>query len=205
MFCVVCGQKIEDGARFCGGCGWKVASGRAVDGNEPGKPQQEVEDLDDEEEEDEPDWDEEVMSLDFKDGGRLVLTRRKITGNVLIETKKPDGSSVKSNRQLDASLSLVTSTEVLTEGVSDKVGTVFVGFLIATGIAFWLEISPWNWCLAGLSVILFLCLFIKSYAFRIAIAGSEMDIPFTSGNKEDVLTFVEAVHTAKAEYERYHS
>lgn len=147
------------------------------------------------------DWDEELYRLELGEEEELILTRRKIKGTVRATVTKSDGSKVTSMRTIDTLLNLVTSTEIVTKGVPDSIGEAFVVALIAAGICFWQDFTPWKWYTSGLAALLFICLFYKQYSFRIAIAGSEMEIPCTTSNKEDVVGFVAAVHEAKEAYE----
>ena len=158
-------------------------------------------DDEDDDNEEEMDWDEELYRLELGNGEELILTRRKIKGTVRAIVTKPDGSKVTSMRTIDALLDLVTSTEIVTKGVPDSIGGAFVIALIAAGICFWQDFTPWKWYAAGFTALFFICLFYKQYSFRIAIAGSEMEIPFTTGSKEDIMGFVTAVHEAKEVYE----
>ena len=147
------------------------------------------------------DWDEEIYRLKLGKEEELVLTRRKIKGTVGAIITKSDGSKVTSMRTIDALLNLVTSTEIVVQGVPESTVGAFVIALIAAGVCFWQDFTPWKWYVSGFAALLFICLFYKQYSFRIAIAGSEMEIPFTTGSKEDVMGFVAAVHEAKEAYE----
>lgn len=142
----------------------------------------------------------EVKTLKLEGEGVLTLTTKKIRGKIKAEETKPDGSKVTRVKDLDILLSLVTSTEVITEGASSSVVSAFIMFLLGTIACFWLMGSGVvSYVLAGITAILWCAITVKHYFIIITIGGQDIKIKINDKNVAN--DFVEEVRKQKAEYE----
>lgn len=133
--------------------------------------------------------------------GTLMLTTKKIRGNVSVKEIFSGGRKAAGLKTIDTLLTMVTGYSVVHIGASTAVQIAAVAFLAAA-----LACMQWSAVFAIAMLIGSIICFVKiamgsETHLRIAIPGGDIDLKLGATEVDAANRFVQAVRKAKAEYE----